>query len=300
MRYYYDNGTPFSNALIIAIDKQLERIENKRASLILIDGPVGTGKTTLAVHIADYINQKRGLNPIHLAIKDHTQLSLGGKEFAGNFRECHKKRLPVIIYDEAGDFSKRGSITKFNMMINRIFETYRGFKIIVIICLPFFAVLDNQLFDNQIPRMLINLKSRAHKCVNFRVYSLSQMNWLRYWFEKLPRGAKHKVYSKAEPNFYGRFLNLPPQREEQLDKLSTFGKKNLLKIIDIDMRGLYHYQQLAEACHRSSKWVRDIVNELKIKPVTVIDGKYYFDKSVLSVLMSKVGSSKREGDINSL
>lgn len=292
-RYLYSYGLPFSQILGESIDQQIKRVEQKRASLIIIDGGIGTGKTTLATHLSNYINGKYQLPHIKLEIKDHPQISLGGKEFTGHFRTCHNLKLPVVIYDEAGDFSRRGAITMFNMMLNRLFETYRGFKIIVIICLPNFNVLDNQLFDNQIPRMLIHIDNRNDKQGDFKVYSLSQINWIRYWFDKLPKGAKHKCYSNVQPNFYGHFLNLPPPIEKKLDKLSTYGKKELLKLTEIDMKGLYSYDTLSKKLNRSILWVKQQVNKLKIKPKSIINRAKYFDKDTLNLLYDRLEEIKQ-------
>lgn len=293
-RTVYDHGLPFSTKLAENIDKQIERIEGKRASLLIIDGGIGKGKTTLAVEIMNYVNKKKNFSEVSLKLKDHPQLALGGKEFTGHFRMCHKLNLMIITYDEAGDFSKRGAITQFNMMLNRIFETYRGFKIIVIIVLPNFNILDNQLFDNEIPRMLIHITNRNQRYGDFKVYSLSQMNWIRYWADKLPKGAKHKCFTKVEANFRGHFLNLSAVVERELDKLSTFGKKNLLKKTEIDMKGLFDYQQIANQTNRSINWVREQFKRMHIAHVTVIDQKKYFDKSVISSLYSRLDEIKEK------
>ena len=94
---------------------------------------------------------------------------------------CHEMKLVCIVYDEAGDFSKRGSLSRFNQMLNRTFETYRGFRILVFLGLPNFNVLDNNLFDNQIPRLLLHCSGRGDKYGNFSGYGLEEMNWIRYW-----------------------------------------------------------------------------------------------------------------------
>lgn len=293
-RYLYDNELPFSSKLDENIQSQLKRIESRRASLIIIDGAIGTGKTTLAVEIGDRVNQIKGFEKVALEIKNHPQLSLGGQEFTGCFRECHKKKLPVVVYDEAGDFSKRGAISRFNALMNRLFETYRGFKILVIVCLPNFNILDNQLFENNIPRMLIHIRRRTKNQGKYEVYSLSQMNWIRYWADKLPRGARHKCYSKCIPNFYGNFLNLPLEREKELDKLSTYGKTQLLKGAEIEMKGLYDYYSLVKLLNRSYIWVQKTIKALKLNHTTIIDKKKYFDKSVLSALYTRIDEIKSD------
>lgn len=294
-RYIYDNGLPFGDPLKKAIDQQTERINDRRASLIVIDGAVGTGKTTLAVQIMDYINKINGKEPVSLAIKDHPQLALGGKEFTGNFRACHKLGLPVITYDEAGDFSRRGAITGFNMMINRLFETYRGFKIIVIVCLPSVNVLDSQIFTNQIPRLLLHIPSRNNHQAEIYAYSLSQMNWIRDKFDSLPKGAKHKCYNYVITNFKTHALNLEPGREKKLDKLSTYGKKALLKNTEIEIKGIVDYVQIAREINKSVLVTKRLVKKLQIKHKTIIDKKKYFEKGVISQLIENIREKKIEG-----
>jgi len=293
----YSNGLPFTDPLAINIDRQMDRIANRKASCIIIDGSIGMGKTTMAKHIMDYINKKYNGPPVDLSIKHHPQLSLGGKEFTGCFRVTHKEGLKVITYDEAGDFNRRGAIRSFNQMINRLFETYRGFQILVIICLPTFHILDSQLFTNNIPRMLIHITNRSNKYATFKAYSLSGMNWIRYWYDKLPKGASHKCYGKVQPNFYGKFYNLSATDEKALDVLSTHGKKNLLKNSEKELKGLMSYSEIAEKLGKSVIWTKKTVLKLKIKHNTIIDQKKYFLKEIVDRLIDYQDESKQEKKI---
>lgn len=291
----YDNGFPFDDTLKANIDDQIERVKNNRASLIIFDGPVGIGKTTAAVIVADYINYKRGLQDISLDIKDHPQMALGGEQFGRNLRVCFEKNLPTIVYDESGDFSKRGSISAFNQQVNRIFETYRGFKIIVMLCLPKFYTLDNQIFDNEIPRMLINIKERSKSYVDFRAYGLNEMNWIRYYIEKRPKAVRNKCYGYVEPNFRGHMLNLDDARAKQLDKLSTLGKISLLEDIEISMAGLISYYEIAKKVRKSPIWVKLTLKKLGITPKSFIHRKAYFDeKNTISALYTFMDVGKEE------
>jgi len=292
MGYLYEYGTAFTKSLKKNIDIQLERVENKRASMIVIDGAVGTGKTTLAVEIMDYINSKTGKDKVILNPKEHPQIALGGKEFIGCFNKCYKEGYKVLTYDEGGDFSKRGAITKLNRTLNRAFETYRGFKILVIICLPNFSILDSLLFENEIPRLLVHITDRSKYQGEYFLYSLSQMNWLRYWFNKLNVATRKKAFSYVLPNAKGHFKNLPPMREKELDKLSTAGKSKVWKETEIQLEGLYSYKELAKALNITHQHVRTKVNKLKIKHVRMIDRVKYFDKSVFDKLNDTLRKDK--------
>lgn len=289
----YSYGLPFEKCLGVALEQQIKRVEiENKPSLIILDGACGSGKTTLAVEVGDFVNKYFKQDLIDLGIKSHIQIGLGGKEFTKNFRKVREAGLHIIIYDEAGDFSRYGAISGFNAMINRLFETYRGFKILVVVCLPNFNILDNRLFDNKIPRLLLHCENRKAKYGSFKAYSLSQMNWVRYWFDKLPKGAKHKCYDNVDPNFRGNFLNLSPERIEILDKLSTHGKEMYLGKAEIDLEGYINYLDIAEKLRLNVDYVRQIMLKLKIKEKATVNKTKYFDKSTVSYLVEHLEAKK--------
>lgn len=279
MRHYYDHGLPFSEKLAKNIDAQIDRIEGKKASLLIIDGGVGEGKTTLAIEVGDYINQKMyGRN-----IDFNKQIGMGGQDFLGKLRTCFQQKLPVILYDEAGDFNKRGALTRFNAMLNRTFETYRAFKIIVILILPSFNVLDNDIFDKKIPRFLIHCYARRANYGNFTVYSLKRMFYLRKKMKDLV--VKPLAYKYERPNVHGHFLDLEPERSNELDAFSTKGKIKELKASEIKMEGLVGYEDMMSkmACSRSK--IMAGLKAMKIKPDKYIERKAYYGKDTIDILI---------------
>lgn len=282
----YDHGHPFSETLAKNLDIQYERVwKKKKASLIIVDGGVGEGKTTLAVEIADYFNKKHGLPPIDLEVKKHPQLGLGGKEFMHQLRACYTLKLPAIVYDEAGDFNRKGAISRFNQMLMRVFETFRAFRVIVILALPNFGVLEGDLFDAKIPRMLIHCHDRTTTYGNFSVFSLAQMGWLRFWYGKYPRGRKHQCFRNVYPNFRGHFLDIEKERSRQLDRISTSGKIDVLKQAAIQAEGLLTYSDMAKKLGRSISWVRKACYEKKIKHKRSFGVLKYFEQHVLDRLV---------------
>lgn len=282
-RYLYDHGLPFAKELGKNLDSQIKRIDLNKASLIIIDGGVGEGKTTMGIELADYINEKRGLEKVKLQVKDHPQLALGGEQFVRQLRKCYKEDLPAIVYDEAGDFNRRGSLTRFNAMINRTFETYRTFNIIVILCLPCFHALDNDLFLKGIPRLLIHLDRRSEKYGYFKGYSLYRMFYIRKKMDKMV--VKQFAYQRVNPNLIGNFLDLTIERAKSLDKISTAGKLEVIKKSEIKLEGLLNYKDLAEKVGRSMIWCRKAVAELRIKHKRVINRVRYFDGDVANRLI---------------
>lgn len=286
-KYLYDHGLPFSEILGDNLKDCIKRVDDGKASMIIVDGGVGEGKTTFVVEILDTINMYKGRGPIDI---DGPQLALGGVDFLRKLRVCHDEKLPCIAYDEAGDFSKRGSLTNFNAMINRTFETFRAFKCIVILVLPNFDVLDNQLFDNKIPRMLLHLKDRSSTYGNFQAYGLPEMMWLKYWMGKSP--IKNFAFSRVYPNFYGHFLDITPERSKELDKVSTKNKLNILRKSEVKIEGLMTYPELATKLQKSIDWIRRAANNLKLKPKRTIGRQAYFDQTALNILAGHVDATQ--------
>jgi len=297
MSLLYSNGLPFNGPLDMNLDKLIERVEKKKASMIIIDGGVGEGKTTLEVELLDYINAKKGFPKVEIS-KKGPQLGMGGADFLKKLRVCYEDRLPCIGYDEAGDFSRRGSLTSFNAMINRTFETFRAFKCIVVMALPNFDVLDQQILDNKIPRMLLHLKDRTQNTGNYYAYSLYKIMLLKYRMSKLK--IKNYAYSSVWPNFYGHFKDLDPDRSKQLDKVSIGNKLKILRKSEIKVEGLLTYPEMATKLMRSIIWVRNAVSVLKIKPAREIGRQKYFNPSTLGVLSEHLEkmSDRRRSNIN--
>lgn len=272
----YKNGLRFSYSLQKNIDDQQQRVDNKKASLIIIEGGVGEGKTTLKTEVLDYINQKHELSKIKLG---GPQDALGGEEFIEKLTQCYEKKLPCLGYDEAGDFSRRGSLTKFNATLNRAFEMYRAFRCVVVLTLPSLSVLDGQLFDNKIPRFGLTLRQRSNLYGNFEGRSLYRMNLLRYHMgrEKL----KEWAYKKVFPNFWGHFLDLDPERSAELEEVSLKNKIHSIKKTKAKVDGLLTVEELAQAVNKSRRWVGEMIRGNIIKPKTNVGARKYYDNDTL-------------------
>jgi hypothetical protein len=200
----------------------------------------------------------------------------------------------VIIYDEAGDFNKRGSLTRFNAMLNRTFETFRAFQIIVILVMPSFNVLDGDLFDKKIPRLLLHVGARSDNYGHFRAYGLEGMMWIK---EKMKKTVvKEYCYANQWPNFYGHFLDLDPARSAELDAFSTKGKLQDLEKSEVKISGLVSMVDIARKTVRSIIWVRKALATLKIKPVRVIKKRNYYPEEILETMSNLIDNSEQRND----
>lgn len=216
--YAYEHGLPFSQSLKNDV---LLPITNKKRGIgcLVIDGVPGSGKTTLAVECCDFVEGK----PIRLDLKDHPQIAMGGHDLVKKALWCHEHGIKSIIYDEAGDFSKRGAITYFNRDLINFFEKCRALRINIFICLPNVSYLDNAIFGIGIIDGLIHCYNKEENYTEYGVYDAESLGWLRYHATKWPHH-QWKAYHIVHPYMRGAFLPLPPERDVQLNALSTTDK----------------------------------------------------------------------------
>jgi hypothetical protein len=279
-RFLYDNGLPMGGYLPRVLDSLWARVKNRKSVLIIIDGGLGEGKTTIMLHILDYFNKINGLPEVELP---GCQFAIGGKDFLNKMRECHEKKLPCIGYDEAGDFSRRAALSQFNQMLNRTFETFRAFNCVVVMTLPSFHVLDAELIDKNIPRLLIHLKKRGKTYGNYYGFSLYKIQLLKYYASKTK--IKAFAFSRVWPNIYGHFLDLTPERSKKLDAISTASKLGILEAAETKLDGLVNLKDIAKKTNRSVIAIRNVIYKLKVKEEKIIKmTKYYHEEVIDQVL----------------
>lgn len=215
----YENGFPFTWELVLNLEDLKKRTyDNPRhlPSMIVFDGVSGYGKTSGAALVASYLQGSK--------IDLHKQIGQGAKNFSERVEWCIANNKRVVIYDEAGDFSRKATMTRANAAINRVFDTYRTFAIIVIVCMPDITKLDNEPFDKSIPRLLINLCEAHGTYTSFRAYSLKGMLWIRHNWKKFNNPIKEYAYTRVIPNFRGHIKKLPDALQAEIDAISSAGK----------------------------------------------------------------------------
>lgn len=280
--YTYENGESFTESLRKNIDTLIERVHVKgMASVIVVCGTPGTGKTTLAAEISGYIAKKLGRPPFSV---EH-QIDIGGEKFLEKARYCVENNLPALVFDEAFAFSRRKSLTKFNQDLNEFFQEFRTFKLIVILCLPDYNQLDRWLYNIRVVRLLIECSekhianNRSIGYVSFKAYGIKRI------YDVLNIRDKLKLpyaSSRVPPNFQGHFKPLPPAQQAALDASSTAGKKK--RIDRKTMGGLMNSRDIADALGLEQKHIYDIIKKNDLQPDDKQGNALLFNKSILGTI----------------
>lgn len=269
------------NYTIHSLNVCKKRIENNFPAVIIVDGGLGTGKTTHDTIITDYISGTT--LPF-----DHF-LGMGATNFMSVY-DKYKGKQPCLVYDEAGDFSRKGAMTKMVRDLGRIFETFRQYKLLLVISLPRFYWLDSKIYELDVVLMLIHCWQRGDDYCNTKVYLPDRIDWLVTKADELKRkGIPQKlVYTKVQPNFHGRFWNLPEERRNQLYAYSLQGKDNISTDVLMDQSGLISLESVAMKIGRSKSWTRGKLKELKIEPGRVYKTRNYYSKDIIGSLLEEL------------
>jgi len=276
----YGNGLKFDKTLASNLQASLTRIKNKKASLFYIDGGVGEGKTTLGVECAMFLAKEQG-QPFN--IKE--QVRQGGSDFLKGMDWCVANNRNVIVYDEAGDFNTRASLTFFNQSMNRVFETYRALGIVVILCLPSFADVDTSLMKKLISRYLIHCYNRNNNYGNYSVYSLWRMWYLKNKFKKLT--VPTDAFKLVTPNFRGHFKDLDKVDSEALEVHSMKGKKDIIKKGMLAEKGLIDIKTIGRKTGYSVETIRRYINKNKLKGEKNGATLYFHKEVVEQIIQTK-------------
>jgi len=276
----WGNGLKFDSTLALNLSASLTRIRNKKASLFYIDGGVGEGKTTLGVECAMYLAKELGQE---FDIKN--QVRQGGSDFLKGMDWNVKNKRNVIVYDEAGDFNTRASLTYFNQSMNRVFETYRALGIVVILCLPSFADVDTSLMKKLISRYLIHCYNRNNNYGDYSVYSLWRMWYLKAKFKK--RIVPTDAFRDVAPNFRGHFKDLDPEDSRLLEEHSVKGKKGIIQEGMLQERGLINIKAICSKTGFSKETIYRYIKKTKLKGEKHGATLYFHKEIIDNIIVTK-------------
>lgn len=284
VRVDIDHRIRFGPILARNIIEQKMRIAENKPSIIVIDGPLGSGKTTLATEIADFFQIK----PINIS----EQVAMGGSDFTSKLRTCIDKQHKVLIYDESGDFSRKNTMSTFNKNLTRIFDTFRTYRMLLILVLPSALKLDGHILDTKALRMLIHCEERSKTCGTYMLFSLVDFEWILYHQKRLP--IKGQAYSKQYPVCVENFLALLKDRQLELDALSQKAKEGILDDLILRQKGFVTARDIASQTGYS---VRQILNKLKqfnYTPQTRVSNADYYDGRALAHISNALKRKKKD------
>lgn len=181
--------------------------------VLVIAGYNGKGKTHLGLHIADWwINKKYGEVKEEDAPK---YIGMDLKQFGKVLSTANKKDL--VMDDEAGDISSRGSMSRMNRLYMQAYQVIRGDNIFTILILPELWDLDPYFRKHRV-RHFIHVMARGR----LAFWSTNRYKRMVAFNSSMP----FKNYYITQPTFYDTFPiyrgNLMPEyKKMKADKMKN-------------------------------------------------------------------------------
>ena len=284
----YDNGTPFSipEKIYGFIEGALLNVKSNIPAVIVIDGGQGSGKTTLAVQLGDIANHLIGKPLIDLTEKDNVQYGLGATQFLEKLPKSSSAGYKLNIYDEGGDYSRKGALSRFNKSLDQAMATVREFGSVIIIVVHDVARLPSEMFTKQIVTCLIHCKQRSPGSSFSTAEVYSYINLCYVLDNKKKVVVPEWAYKGCD--FHFRFKDLSPERSKQLSILCSGKKRELWADTNIKTKGYMSYQDIANTLGRKDITIRKLISDMKIKPETVFKKKNYYSPMVVTTIKARL------------
>lgn len=150
---------------------------------IVIDGQEGTGKTTLALQIAKYLDPSFNISRCVFTITQFLEAT-----------ENAEKGQAIVFDETMGYLGSRGSMSKFNRILLKVFSEMRSKNLFIILCIPSFFELDKYpAIHRSVCLFHVNKRSR------FVGYNFNKKKLLYI------TGKKYYSYSFPSADFIAKF-----------------------------------------------------------------------------------------------
>jgi len=278
---FNNTGLKWSNpAFTELLDQQLARTDDKKPSVIVIDGLHGGGKTTLASHMGQYMEDSYGREFSYA-----NQVGKGMEAFLERLNWVKSNGYKVVIYDEAEDFERKGAISRFNRLLNRVFSVLRATQIVVIIVLGIVKKLEKEPLEKGLVRCLINVHGRSGDTANIRVFDGGNIFYLMYLMERYVKSGRPPLmaYSKTAPFIRSRVLRADVKTEKAWDIIDLKEKGDILDHASLETKGLLDIKAISRVSGLSVSSLRVKFRSLKPEVVRIGRKNYYY-RSIINRL----------------
>lgn len=172
-------------------------------AFFVLDGLEGFGKSTLAMQVALYCDPTFCLDRVCFTIEQFIEAV------------DKAKKGQAIVFDETmGYLASRGSMSKFNRKLIKIFSEMRSKNLFIFLCIPSFFELDRYPAIHRSVSLL-----HVHKRGVFVAYNYSKKKLLYI------KGKKYYAYNEVSGDFIGNYSRYFPLDKAEYEKKKQAGIK---------------------------------------------------------------------------
>lgn len=183
------------------IPKVSHKVAHRRSDMfIIIDGPVGSGKTTLSFQAAKYFDPTFNLSRVVFSVDDFLSALINAKPGE------------AVVFDEAIIVNSRSALTDFNKKVIVAMTQIRSKGLYIFFNIPSLFDLDRNLVLNRCHLLLHCYQDHFGDRGKYCVFDKDKMKVLYL------KGKRLYSYAYPKANFVGRFTEYFYLNREQYEK----------------------------------------------------------------------------------
>lgn len=269
-----------------AIDKKIKPslLEEDRDHVLVVDGMEGTGKSTLALQLAKYIDHSFNLNRVVFDADEFRN-----KVFSAKKGQC-------IVYDEAiTGFSSVSALSPVNRVLKSLMMQMRQKNLCVIIVIPTFFLLDKYVALFR-ARNLIHVYENKGRRGYFRIYNRKKKKYLylmgKQTLSYSGKNWKVNVFTKFKGRFYGVFALGDSSIEEK------YKEKKLKALSDTEKSPMSSAQIRYRDQRDIILYLLRKISDLTYEKLSNLLGDYDIEMSYVQIsrICAKFGDKEKEKD----
>ena len=211
-----------------------------------IDGRPGSGKTTLALQLAMYLDPSFELSRVVFT----------PEQFLEALKTATKGQ--AVIFDEAYVVGARNALTEFNKKVIEIMSQIRSRNLYIFFVLPALFDLDRTLALHRIDTLFHCYKDDYGNRGKYSVYFQKKVKGLYL------NGKKFYSYAKPDPNFFTNFSACFVLDEDLYEKKKQTAIKgiNVRKLTKLSKRWFYQRNNLVKFVYSNMKISQDKIAQI--------------------------------------
>lgn len=174
-RYGKDQKPIVKDGISVLVQHLKNRIKQDKQNLVIIDGPTGTGKSSLAVHIATLLNPKWDMELNYIYDEDDLRVRM----------DTVTDKNPVFLMDEGSIIlNSKNSLCRTDKQIVSLFDAMRVKHITTIICCPNAMKINKTILTDHVDFRLLCPSKSPLPDYKARGFVHVHSHWHATWTDK--------------------------------------------------------------------------------------------------------------------
>lgn len=237
-------GFLFDHKLILRAFRIWKELKTSLDHFVVVSGREGTGKTTLAIQLAAWVNPNFTLNTVVDSAEGFIKIL---KQRSDQYDKTPDDTQSMVM-DEGTELLSRDAQNLTNKVLVKTFFIQRALRFLVIICIPNFHMLDSVVRHHRVRTLIEVLQRGKYKAITGKGIKIiakqgaltktvttiklsDQFFWHGYFSKEFPKTISYDEYIKKKYKGINKTLD---NLQDDLSKLKMISARRVAREIGAD------------------------------------------------------------------